>query len=205
MSQTRHVHLIDDEEAIRHSVGFTLRQAGFSVQAYESAAAFLHGLPTALPGCVLLDVRIPQMDGLELQQLLVDGGETMPIVVMSGHGDVATAIKAMKAGAVDFIEKPFVRATLIAAVDKALALFDRRISRAEDIRAAAGRVATLSGREREVLQGLARGLPNKTIAAELGISTRTVEVHRARLIERLDAQNFADLLRIAFDAAGRKS
>lgn len=204
MARTCHVHLVDDEEAIRQSVGFTLRQAGFSVESYASAAAFLRGLSTALPGCILLDVRIPQMDGLELQQLLVDGGETMPIVVMSGHGDVATAIKAMKAGAVDFIEKPFDRATLLAVVNRALALFDDRASRADDIREAAERVASLTSREREVLQGLARGLPNKSIAADLGISTRTVEVHRSRLIEHLKAKNLADLLRIAFDAAERR-
>lgn len=204
MTRTRHVHLVDDDDAIRQSVSFTLRQAGFSVESYASAPAFLRGLSTALPGCILLDIHIPQMDGLALQQLLVDGGETMPVVVMSGAGDVASAIKAMKAGAVDFIEKPFDRATLIAVIDRALALFDGRTRRADEIREAVERVASLTSREREVLQGLARGLPNKAIATELGISTRTVEVHRSRLIEHLQAKNLVELLWIAFDAAERR-
>lgn len=200
MSDKRLVHIVDDEEAIRRSARFMLSTSGYAVECWESGATFLKGVRQADPGCILLDVRMPEMDGLEVQQQLNERGVTMPVIILTGHGDVSTAVQAMKAGAVDFIEKPFEKAVLLAAIEAAHARLDRQADEAERGAEAQVIVAKLTSREREVLEGLARGLPNKTIAYDLDISSRTVEVHRANLMAKLGVRSLSDALRIAFAA-----
>jgi two-component system response regulator FixJ len=200
MADRRLIHIVDDEEAIRRSASFMLKTSGFDVQTWPSGIAFLKEARNAPIGCVLLDVRMPEMDGLEVQQALLTNGITMPVIVLTGHGDISIAVRAMKAGAVDFIEKPFEKAILLEAIEVA---FDRlgdreaRASRAEDARTA---IASLTAREQDVLDGLAQGLPNKTIAYDLGISPRTVEVHRANVMTKLGVRSLSEALRIAFAA-----
>ncbi len=200
MSVKRLIHIVDDEDAIRRSAGFLLKTSGYAVETWPSGVAFLREVRPSEVGCILLDVRMPEMDGLEVQQALAERGITMPVVVLTGHGDVSIAVQAMKGGAVDFIEKPFEKAVLLGAIEAA---FDR-VSNAEkqSLRAAdaAVLIAALTPRERDVLDGLARGLPNKTIAYDLGISPRTVEVHRANLMTKLSVRSLSDALRIAFAA-----
>jgi two-component system response regulator FixJ len=200
MSLKRTIHLVDDEEAIRRSAGFMLRTSGFAVEAYPSGVAFLKLVRSAEPGCILLDVRMPEMDGLEVQAALNERGVTMPVIVLTGHGDVSIAVRAMKAGAVDFIEKPFEKAALLAALEEAFVRLDNADVQSARTGKAAVRIAALTAREQDVLKGLAQGYPNKTIAYDLGISPRTVEVHRASLMSKLGVHSLSDALRIAFAA-----
>lgn len=200
MTDNKLVHIVDDEDAIRRSASFMLKTSGYTVQTWVSGVAFLKEVRHAPEGCVLLDVRMPEMDGLEVQQALLDRGVTMPVIVLTGHADVSIAVRAMKAGAVDFLEKPFEKAVLIAAIDAAfdrMAAADGAAARAAEANVVLG---VLTPREREVLDGLAQGLPNKTIAYDLGISPRTVEVHRANLMAKLDVRSLSDALRLAFAA-----
>lgn len=200
MTDNKLVHIVDDEDAIRRSASFMLKTSGYTVQTWVSGVAFLKEVRHAPEGCVLLDVRMPEMDGLEVQQALLDRGVTMPVIVLTGHADVSIAVRAMKAGAVDFLEKPFEKAVLIAAIDAAfdrIAAADGAAARAAEANVVLG---VLTPREREVLDGLAQGLPNKTIAYDLGISPRTVEVHRANLMAKLDVRSLSDALRLAFAA-----
>lgn len=200
MSQPRLIHIIDDEDSVRRSASFMLKTSGFSVQAWASGVAFLKEVRHVELGCILLDVRMPEMDGLEVQRELQLRGVTMPVIILTGHGDVSIAVRAMKAGAVDFIEKPFEKEVLLGAIEAAFERLDasgEANTRAEE---AAVVLAALSPREREVLEGLAQGLPNKTIAYDLGISARTVEVHRANVMTKLGARSLSDALRIAFAA-----
>jgi len=196
----RLVHLVDDDEAIRRSVGFMLKTSGFHVRAYESGVELLKTAPELEPGCILLDIRMPDMDGLEVQEALRSKGVTLPVIIMTGHGDVSLAVQAMKAGAVDFIEKPFEKAVLISAIDQALDQLKRSAASRERSDEALVRLQALTPREREVLDGLAKGLPNKTIAYDLGISPRTVEIHRANLMSKLGARSLSEALRLAFAA-----
>ncbi len=200
MNDSKLVHIVDDEEAIRRSAGFMLKTSGFAVQTWGSGTEFLREVRHLPHGCILLDVRMPDIDGLGVQARLAEQGVTMPVVIMTGHGDISIAVRAMKAGAVDFIEKPFEKATLLAAIGDAFA----RIAAAghASVRAADAEVilAALTPRERDVLEGLVRGLPNKTIAYDLDISPRTVEVHRANLMTKLGVRSLSDALRIAFAA-----
>jgi two-component system response regulator FixJ len=196
----RLVHLVDDDEAIRRSVGFMLKTSGFHVRAYESGVELLKAAPELEPGCILLDIRMPGMDGLEVQETLRSKGVTLPVIIMTGHGDVSLAVQAMKAGAVDFIEKPFEKAVLISAIDQALDQLKRSAASRERSDEALVRLRALTPREREVLDGLAKGLPNKTIAYDLGISPRTVEIHRANLMSKLGARSLSEALRLAFAA-----
>ncbi|WBO24409.1 response regulator transcription factor [Sphingomonas abietis] len=200
MTDRRTIHLVDDEEAIRKSTGFMLRTSGFAVETYASGVAFLKVMQGAEPGCILLDVRMPEMDGLEVQDVLRERGVTWPVIVLTGHGDVSIAIRAMKGGAVDFIEKPFEKLALLAAISNAMARLDKADKRLDQAAEAELRIAALTDRERDVLQELARGHPNKTIAYDLDISPRTVEVHRANLMSKLGVRSFADVLRLAFAA-----
>ncbi len=200
MNDNRVVHLVDDEEAIRKSASFVLSRAGFKVQTYGSGVEFLKQAKAATPGGVLLDVRMPDMDGLEVQAAMAERGIAMPVIVLTGHGDVTTAVQAMKAGAVEFLEKPFEKAALLEALERAFARLERRSSRELEEREARTRIAALTPREREILEGLAKGYPNKTIAYDLGCSSRTVEVHRASLMQKLDVHSLSDLLRIAIAA-----
>ena len=200
MTDRKLVHIVDDEEAIRRSASFMLKTSGYAVETWPTGAAFLREVRHAAEGCILLDVRMPEMDGLEVQQALLDRGVTMPVIVLTGHADVSIAVRAMKAGAVDFLEKPFEKAVLVAAIETAFA----RMAAADGAAARAAEaeviLAVLTPREREVLDGLAQGLPNKTIAYDLGISPRTVEVHRANLMAKLDVRSLSDALRLAFAA-----
>lgn len=194
------VYLVDDEEAIRRSAGFMLRTSGHRVEAFESGDAFLKVVRDLEPGCILLDIRMPGLDGMEVQERLNAQGIAMPVVVMTGHGDINLAVRAMRAGAVDFIEKPFEKSVLMSALEQGwqrLQQSDRRAIRAEE---AAIRLKVLTARERDVLNGMVEGLPNKTIAFDLGISPRTVEIHRANVMTKLDVKSLSEALRIAFAA-----
>jgi two-component system response regulator FixJ len=197
----RTIHLVDDDDAVRRSASFMLRTNGLRVSAYSSGVEFLAAAGSAAPGCVLLDIRMPGIDGLGVQQALNDRGILLPVIMLTGHGDVTLAVRAMKGGAVDFLEKPFEKAALLAAVSKAFERLDDtdrlRLSAAN----AAIRLAALTGREHDVLCGLVRGHPNKTIAYDLGISPRTVEVHRSNLMGKLEVDSLSELLQIAFAAA----
>ncbi len=200
MSDNRLIHLVDDDEAIRRSAGFMLKTAGFRVRTYESGDALLKEASKLEPGCMLIDIRMPGMDGLEVQQALKDRGIAFPVVIMTGHGDVNLAVKAMKAGAIDFIEKPFEKAVLLGAIDQGFERLERSNAAGERAREAEIRLKALTPREREVLDGLVQGLPNKTIAYDLGISPRTVEIHRANLMTKLEVRSLSEALRIAFAA-----
>ncbi len=199
MNDRRLVHIIDDEDSVRNSIGFMLQTKGYSVRTWPSGAAFLRELRNAEPGCILLDIRMPEMDGLQVQLQLNERGVAMPVIVLTGHGDVNIAVKAMRNGAIDFLEKPFEADQLLAAIETA---FDRSEdpNSASRTDAARTQLASLSGREREVLEGLAAGFPNKTIAYDLGISPRTVEVHRANLMQKLGARSLSEALRVTFTA-----
>jgi two-component system response regulator FixJ len=194
MGPERVVYVVDDDAAVRRSLERMLDAAGFKAKSYGSAAIFLEAAPRLPGGCVLLDIRMPGMDGLELQTRLQDAGIALPVIVMTGQGDVQTAVRAMKAGAVDFIEKPYRDDVLLGAIEMAL-LKDIGID--QEQAKAARRVARLSRREREVLDALMAGRPNKIIAYDLGISVRTVEVHRARMMDRLGVRQLAEAIRIA--------
>ena len=194
------VHLIDDDESVRQAVAFMLTTAGFAVRVYDSATAFLDALPSVQPGCIVTDVRMPGMDGLALQRELKRRGVGLPVIVITGHADVSLAVEAMKAGAIDFIEKPFNDETLMAAIRVAVERHSSASRRSGDVAAIQAKLDSLSPREREVLDGLIAGLPNKTIAYDLNISARTVEVHRANLMSRMAAHSLADLVRMVFVA-----
>ena len=193
----RTVHVVDDDPAVRRSLERLLDAAGFHVVSYQSPAAFLNAASGLSAGCVLLDIRMPGVDGLEVQARLNRLRFKLPVIVMTGHGDVPSAVRAMKAGAVDFLEKPFDDETLLNAIGGAFAKASRLIGGDREAVRAAQRIATLSPREREVLDALLAGRPNKVIAFDLNISVRTVEVHRARMMERLGTKQFADAIRLA--------
>lgn len=193
----RIVYVVDDDTAVRRSLGRLLYSADFECVAYESALAFLRAAPEISGGCVLLDVKMPEIDGLAMQGQLNHLGFRLPVVVITGHADIPTAVQAMKAGAVDFIEKPFDNERLIAAIEAALADFGRGFADREAATEAVERIATLSPRERQVLDALVAGRPSKVIAYDLGISVRTVEVHRARMLERLGTRRLAEAIRLA--------
>jgi two-component system response regulator FixJ len=202
------VHVIDDDDAARDSLLFLLETEGIAASGHPSADAFLETLETLGPlGCVVTDVRMPGMSGIELLQALRERGATVPIIVITGHGDIALAVEAMKAGARDFLEKPYRDDALVAAVRTALSE-TRRDGEAggSDARAAAERSSAcqrftgLSPREREVLDGLVAGSSNKTIARQLGISPRTVEVYRANLMTKTQATSLSHLVRLALSA-----
>lgn len=192
------VHVVDDDDAVRRSVSFILKHAGFRVESHVSGVEFLKQAKNADRGCVLLDVRMPDMDGLEVQQEMARRGIDMPVVIVTGHGDVGVAVKAMRAGAVNFIEKPYGKEALLDAIEEAHVRLDRYHDR--DMKSAEARVrlASLTGRERDVLDGLVAGNPNKTIAYDLGISPRTVEIYRANMMEKLRVRSLSEALRIAF-------
>jgi two-component system response regulator FixJ len=189
------IHIVDDDAAVRQSLAFLLSSAGLAVRLYESAPAFLDGLPELKSGCLITDMRMPGMTGLELLHALRAKACSLPAIVVTGHGDVPLAVEAMKAGAVDFIEKPFDQEAILAAVRAAL----ERGSGCDggEATAFAARLASLSERERQVLDGLIAGHPNKTIAHELGISPRTVEVYRANLMSKMMARSLSELIRMA--------
>lgn len=191
------VHVIDDGTDVRQSLAFLLTAAGFTVRVHESAVAFLQILPEVREDCVITDIRMPQMNGLELQRRLGELKAGLPVIVMTGHGDVPLAVEAMKAGAVDFIEKPFDDEVLLSAVRAALTKQARESERDARTLEIQGRIKRLSEREREVLQRLVAGKANKVIAYELGISPRTVEVYRANVMTKMQADSLSELVRMA--------
>jgi len=193
MPDNRIVHIVDDDEAVRQSLAFLLSSTGLAVRLYDSASAFLAGLASVKGGCLITDMRMPDMTGLELLHQLRAKACGLPAIVITGHGDVALAVEAMKAGAVDFIEKPFDQEAILTAVKAAL----ERGGEGGDTTAIAARLASLSERERQVLEGLIAGHPNKTIAYDLGISPRTVEVYRANLMTKMEARSLSELIRMA--------
>ena len=189
------VHVIDDDAAMRDSLGFLLDSAGVRARTYESAIAFLERLEGLEAGCILTDVRMPEMSGLDLIARLKELGVGLPVIVMTGHADVPLAVRAMKAGAVDFIEKPFGDDTILASIEGAL----KRKAQATDP-ALLERLESLTPREREVLELLVIGHPNKVIAHRLDISPRTVEIHRAHVMEKMKAKSLPELVRSAMQA-----
>jgi len=191
------VHVIDDDEAMRDSMAFLLRAENFQVQTYDSAAEFLEALPKFKPGCVVTDVRMPGMSGIELLQRLRELKVSVPVIVISGHGDVPLAVEAMKSGALDFIEKPFDDDVFLHAVRMALSAHAVDSQREAQKATINSRLESLSNREREVLEGLIAGHPNKTIAYDLGISPRTVEIYRANVMEKMQAKSLSELVRMA--------
>ena len=201
MADTRLVHIIDDEEPVRRSMAFMLKTSGFAVSVWENGVAFLREAKATDAGCVLLDIRMPEMDGLEVQREMAAHGIAMPVIVLTGHGDIATAVLAMRQGAIDFLEKPFEKAALLAALDRGFGTLDRREVASTSAQEARVRIAALTPREQDILRGLVRGHPNKTIAFDLGISARTVEVHRAHVMTKLGVHSLSDALRLA-SAAG---
>ncbi len=196
------VHVIDDDEAVRHSLAFLFESAGLPVRIYESALAFLATAGELRAGCILTDVRMPELDGLGLQQKLHERGVRLPVIVMTGHGDVPIAVQALKAGAIDFIEKPFDDEALLATVRSALEASHRIREREAETADISARLASLTPRERQVLDRLVAGQPNKTIAYDLGASPRTVEVHRARVMEKMGARSLSELVRMALSVEG---
>ncbi|TIP92392.1 MAG: response regulator transcription factor FixJ [Mesorhizobium sp.] len=191
------VHVVDDDIDVRKSLGFLLATSDFAVRLYESASVFLATATGNLDGCIVTDVRMPGIDGIEFLRQLRTRGHTLPVIVMTGHADVALAVQAMKEGAADFIEKPFDDEVLIEAIRSALGnrnQADAAHPQSSEIR---GRLSALSERERQVLDGLVSGLPNKTIAYDLGISPRTVEIHRANVMSKMAASSLSHLVRMA--------
>lgn len=196
-SDTDIVHVVDDDEAMRDSMAFLLRAENFQVQTYADAADFLAALPQIKVGCVVTDVRMPGMSGIELLQRLRELKVSLPVIVISGHGDVPLAVEAMKTGALDFIEKPFDDDVFLRAVRLALSAQAVDSQRQAQQATINSRLESLSNREREVLEGLVAGHPNKTIAYDLGISPRTVEIYRANVMEKMQARSLSDLVRMA--------
>jgi len=192
------VHIVDDDEAVRQSLAFLLSSAGHAVRLYDSATSFLGGLSGVKGGCLITDIRMPGMSGIELLQALKSKSCLLPAIVITGHGDVPLAVEAMKAGAVDFIEKPFDEEAILRAVEAALRRGDA--PGGAEASAIAARLSTLSERERQVLEGLVAGHANKTIAHNLGISPRTVEVYRANLMAKMEAKSLSELIRMAIVA-----
>jgi two-component system response regulator FixJ len=200
MALDRTVFLVDDDEAVRDSLRMSLELAGHAVEAFDSATTFLTSDAPEMRGCLITDIRMPDMDGLELQEELVRRKAPLPVIVITGHGDVPLAVRAMKAGAVDFLEKPFAREALLAAVDRALeetARSARSEAHAGEVR---NRIALLTPREREVFELVVAGKLSKVIAHELGASTRTIEVHRGRVMQKMQAHGLPDLVRMAISA-----
>ena len=194
----RTVFLVDDDEAIRHSASFMLRHAGFLVKTFPDGMSFLEDVSADHDGCILLDVRMPGMDGLAVQSALNQRGITMPIIILTGHGDVPVAVEAMKGGAIEFLEKPYEKQTLVAAIESAFEQLDSRAADERRSKEAEAKLIALTPREKEVLECLVSGLTNKGIAQALSISPRTVEIHRAHMMEKLEADSLPAALRIAF-------
>jgi FixJ family two-component response regulator len=197
------VFVVDDDPGVRDSLGMMLSLAGYRTALFGDAESFLAAWRADWAGCLVADLRLPGKSGVELQAALLERGSTLPVVIVTAHGDVATARRAFQADAVDFLEKPFDVAQLRAAVEKAFALEERRLVAGRDRAADAQKLAQLTPREREILEHAARGLHAKEIAAALAISPRTVEVHKARLMAKLGVRNIAELVRFALSAASR--
>jgi two-component system response regulator FixJ len=200
MSDKVVIHVVDDDAAMRDSLAFLLDVNGFKPEVHGSANAFLSGMGTDKPSCIISDIRMPGLSGIELVKQLKSSGALCPVILITGHGDVGLAVEAMKAGAADFIEKPFDDAVLLGAIRAALDARPAAEGESAFRREAEARLAELSPRERDVLQGLVAGKINKVIAHDLSISPRTVEVYRANLMAKTGARSMSELMRIAMAA-----
>ena len=194
MSAAPTVFVVDDDAAILRALTRVLKEAGYSVQTYVTAHALLEQHDPTLPGCLVLDVALPDLNGLQLQQQLNSAGHERPIIFITGHGDVPGSVQAMKAGAVDYLTKPFDDTTLLAAVAVAVEKDGRERERRSQLQSIQSRIATLTQREHEVLQGVIAGRLNKQIAADLGIAEKTIKVHRHRMMEKMEAASLAALV-----------
>lgn len=197
------VHIVDDDAAVRDSIAFSLGTADLNTRTFESAIALLEALPGIEPGCIITDVRMPEMNGIELVRRLKQLHAPHPVIMITGHADVPLAIEAMKAGVVDFLEKPFEDDALLDAVRRALDLRAESEQQDASLAAVQRRLDTLSTREREVLDGLVAGRANKVIAYDLGISPRTVEVYRANVMTKMEARSLSELVRMTVLAQPR--
>lgn len=197
MAIERLVHIVDDDASVRRAAALLLRTQGYLVESHASGVVFLDKMKDLRPGCVLLDVRMPEIDGIGVLEHLGKTEFDWPVIIMTAHGDIATAVAAMRLGARNFIEKPFEEDTLMLALDDGFALLSRKDELDLTVAAATARLECLTPREREVLDGLAAGQTNKMIALDLGISPRTVEIHRANLMDKLHVQTLPQALRIA--------
>jgi two-component system response regulator FixJ len=196
LSGSQVVHIIDDDLDVRQALAFLLTTAGLAVQVHESAGAFLNARPRPEAGCIVSDIRMPGMDGLELQRKLLADQDHTPVIIMTGHADVALAVEAMKAGAVDFFEKPFDNEILLEAIRAALARQSGERERGQRSAEVRRRLEHLSERERQVLDGLVAGKSNKIIAHDLSLSARTIEGYRAGLMTKLQADSLSALIRM---------
>ncbi len=194
------VHVVDDDAAMRDSLRFLLKSAKLDVRTYESADAFLRALPEIKGGCVLTDVRMPGLSGIDLLHRLKKTPIDLPVIVMTGHGDVTLAVEAMKEGAIDFLEKPFDDEVLLKATRSALDRYEKDAKKGAEKAEILSRLALLSQRERQVLEGLIAGQPNKVIAADHQISPRTVEIYRAHVMSKMQADSLSELVRMALVA-----
>jgi len=191
------IHVVDDEADVRDAVAMLLRSVGLACAQYGSAQQFLDGYRAGRPGCLLLDVRLPGLNGLDLQTRLAASGFALPVIIMSGHGDIQMAVRAMRAGALDFIEKPFHDQALLDRVHEAIASSSQVQDDAGERGEMGRRYASLTEREKEVMRSIVDGRPNKLIADDLGLSIRTVEAHRAHITEKMAAQSLSHLVRMA--------
>jgi two-component system response regulator FixJ len=194
------IYVIDDDEAARHSLEFLLKTAGMTVRGFDSAQEFLEVLPQVRSGCIVTDVRMPGMTGIDLLRKIKEMDIEIPVIVITGHGDISLAVEAMKIGAVDFLEKPYDDDTLLAAVKGSLSRSADVVQRNAELAQINDRLAALSNRERQVLEGLVAGKANKVIAFDLNISPRTVEIYRANLMTKMAANSLSDLVRMAMTA-----
>ncbi len=195
------VFVVDDDADVRDSLASLLSSANFRVETFDSARAFLSSDALSRQGCLVADVRMPDMDGLELQEELGRRKSKLPVIIITGHGDVPLAVRAMKAGAVDFLEKPFEEERLLTSIRRAYAAGSAAQSQAKAVEAVSARIAQLTGREREVLSLVVAGRANKEIARALNISPRTVEIHRAHVMEKMEADSLAELVRLTMKIA----
>jgi two-component system response regulator FixJ len=200
MSTDPIIYIVDDDEAVRESLQFLLTTAGMKARTFESAKAFLDLLPKVEFGCVITDVRMPEITGIDLLKRVKQASPDLPVIVITGHGDIALAVEAMKIGAVDFLEKPFDDDHLLNSVKSALEREADTVQRKAEVSEIQDMLAALSNRERQVLDGLVAGHANKTIAFDLGISPRTVEIYRANLMTKMGANSLSDLVRMAMTA-----
>jgi two-component system, LuxR family, response regulator FixJ len=200
MPNRAQIHIVDDDEAVRDSLSFLLGAAGHAVKTFDSAAAFLDALGGMPVSCVVTDIRMPSVDGLELMRRLKAEGHLFPVIMMTGHGDVPLAVEAMKLGAFDFLEKPFDDDILIAAIGAALRHVETVVENRRGASDIAGRLDRLTPRERQVLDGLIAGQPNKAIGRDLGISPRTVEIYRANVMDKMQVASLSELVRLVVRA-----
>ncbi len=202
MSDSATVFVVDDDPALRESLELLARSAGLPAKSYPTAAEFLRAYDANQAGCVLADIRMPGMSGLELQEVLAEKGMPIPVIILTGHADVSAAVRAMKHGAVDFVEKPFEPDALVAAIEQAIGKDRAARATARRDSEVAGRIASLTPREREVMDMVTAGKANKVIAFELSISERTVELHRSRIMKKMGVHSAAELVRLVLPREG---